>query len=885
LFNALKDRTLRLPPAGAQPERFESVNPTHLRWLRWALLGAAGLLLSGVFALACTFVYLAPSLPTAQNMQSVELAVPLRIYTRSRGLVSQIGEQRRIPVRYEEIPDVVRQAILAAEDDRFFEHSGLDWMGLIRAVVMNVASGDAAGQGGSTITQQAARNMFLSLDKTLRRKLAEVFVTYRMERDFTKEQILAIYLNVALFGQRSYGIAAAAETYYGKHLDDLTVAQAATLAGVLPAPSRYNPITNPKAAEMRRNYVLGRMTKLGFIDAAMAAAALQEPVASRGFAPLHDVEAAYVAEMARQEIVARFGEAAVNAGYKVFTTLDDRLQAAANRALRIGLMEYDRRHGYRGHLGKLQLPPTATGAELDGLLAKYESIGLLEPAVVTRVRDTGADVHISNGGDAKISWEGLAWARPVSKGGSLGASPRKAADVVAAGDVIFVVTDLRGTAQLAQLPRAQSALVALDPSDGAVVALVGGFDFHSNKFNRVVQARRQPGSGFKPFLYSAALENGFNAASVILDMPPVIDESGGEEKWRPENSSGEFGGPTRLREALVRSRNLVSIRILQAIGVDAAIDHAAKFGFQKKSLPRNFTLALGTQSATPLEMASGYAVFANGGFKVEPYFISRIEDSSGKVVFEATPAIACVECERPALAPLLQPEGVAAPVAGAVPDAAALPADAAAAAIVEPVVRPRYHDVDAPPALRELARTQGGPGFLAAARLAPRVISPQNAWLMTDIMHDVAERGTAIRTRALARDDLAGKTGTSQLNRDNWFNGFNHRLVASVWVGLDDDQSLGRGEEGGSTAVPIWMHFMREALRNIPSSRLERPGGLIELKVSPFTGAVADPLDPEAIYETFMLNSQPQLPDGQSSGAVPGTPGVPAGGGGGEPIF
>jgi penicillin-binding protein 1A len=861
----------------------ESVNPSYLRWLRLAALSAAGLLLAGSFTLACTFVYLAPSLPSAENMHSVELAVPLRVYTRTRGLISQIGEQRRIPVRYEDIPDVVRQAVLAAEDDRFFEHSGLDWMGVVRAVVMNVATADA-GQGGSTITQQAARNMFLTLDKTLRRKLSEIFLTYRMEHDFTKEQILATYLNVIYFGQRSYGIAAAAETFYGKPLDELNVAQAATLAGIIQLPSRYNPVTNPKAAENRRSYVLRRMTQLGYIDQATAAAAAREPVASRGFAPLFDVEAPYVAELARQQIVERFGEAAVNAGYKVFTTLDDRLQTAANRALRVGLMEYDRRHGYRGHAGKVELPAAPSEAELEQKLVKFDAVSVLLPAVVTSVGDTSAEVHVRSLGTARINWDGLSWARPVSGSGALGANPRKAADVVKRGDVVYVVTDRRGQAQLAQLPRAQAALVALDPEDGAIVSMVGGFSFHTNAFNRVTQAKRQPGSGFKPFLYSAALEEGFTPASVILDMPAMVEGGGdSEENWRPKNSDGEFGGPIRLREALVRSRNMVSIRILQSIGVDAAIRHAAKFGFRDKALPRNLTLALGTGVVTPLEMVTGFATFANGGFKIEPYLVSRIEDSTGKVVFEAKPAIACAECEQPASAPPLPAEPVAAAVPGEpVPaDAAAVPAGAAP----EPAMHPQIHDMDAPPALRELARIQGGPGYLPAERLAPRVISPQNAWLMSDIMHDVAERGTARRTRALGRDDLAGKTGTND-DRDLWFNGFNHQLVASVWVGFDDEQSLGRGEDGANTAVPIWMHFMREALRNVPSSRLARPGGLVDLKVSPFTGALADPLDPDAIYEHFMLNHQPPLPGPGEEGAATGTAvGTGKGSGSGEPLF
>jgi penicillin-binding protein 1A len=850
------------------------------------LIALGGLLLLAVFALACAFVYLAPALPTAESMHNVELTVPLRVYSRSGALVSQIGEQRRIPVTFEDIPPLVRQAVLSAEDDRFFEHSGLDWMGVVRALVMNVVKA-GAGQGGSTITQQAARNMFLTLDKTARRKLSEVFVTYRMEHDFTKEQILATYLNVIYFGQRSYGIAAAAETFYGKKLDQLSVGEVATLAGVIQLPSRYNPVTNPKAAEARRSYVLRRMTELHYIDQATAEAAAKEPISTRRFAPLVDVEAPYVAELVRQQIVARYGEAAVNAGYKVFTTLDDRLQTAANRALRIGLQEYDRRHGYRGPLAKVTLPAAATATDLDELLAKYEAISMLQPAVVTKVADTSATVHIRNGDDAVIRWEGLSWARRAVRTG-LGAVPRKAAEVVAPGDVVYVVSDGRGAALLGQLPQAQAALVALDPADGAIVSMVGGFDFYINKFNRVTQAHRQPGSGFKPFLYSAALEHGFTPASIILDMPPVLnDDSDSEENWRPRNSGGEFSGPMRMREALVLSRNYVSIRILQSIGVDAAIEHAVKFGFQKESFPRNFTIALGSQAATPLDMATGFAVFANGGFKVNPYYINRIEDGTGKVLYEAQPLLACAACETPASGPPLV--AVAEPAAAAADPSAPAPAIGAAPAPLAAAVLPQVHDVDAPAPLRKLALVQGGPGYLAAARLAPRVVSPQNVWLMTSMMHDVAQRGTARRTRALNRDDLAGKTGTTNRGRDNtdnWFNGFNSRLVATVWVGFDTEQSLGSGEEGSSTAVPIWIHYMREALRSVPSSTLPRPDGLIDLRISPSTGAVVGPDDPDAIYETFMIEHQPQGGAPGEPGNAPGASSSPTQGkGSGEPLF
>jgi penicillin-binding protein 1A len=851
------------------------VNPSPLRWLRAVFLGIAGLVLLGVFALACVFVYLAPGLPTAQNAQ----AVPLSVYDRSGRLISQIGEERRVPVTYEQIPEMVRNAVLAAEDDRFFEHHGFDWMGITRAVVSNVASADATGQGGSTITQQAARNMFLTLDQTPRRKASEVFVTFRMERDLSKEEILAIYLNVALFGHRSYGIAAAAQTYYGKRLDQLTVGQAATLVGLLPAPSKYNPISNPRAAKVRRDYVLGRMLKLGYIDEATATAAGREPVETREYAPLVDVEAPYVAEMARQEVEKRFGPTAVNKGYKVVTTIDGRLQAAANRAQRIGLITYDRRYGYRGRLGKVRLPSGATASALDELLEKFEAVGLLQTAVVTKVGDRGAQVHIRGGSTAKIEWDGLSWAT-----GSSG----KATNVLSVGDVIHVVTDKRGKAELAQLPRAQAALVALDPVDGAIVSLVGGFDFHHNNFNRAVQARRQPGSGFKPFVYSAALDHGFTPASTFLDAPLVIDCEDNEACWNPQNSGGGYSGMLiRMRPALMRSLNSVSSRLLQQVGVQEAIEHAEKFGFRKDSLPRNLTLVLGTQVASPLEIATGYATFANGGFKIEPYFISRIEDATGKVVFEAKPKIACLECEPSPTADVVAEVAVEAAnnapqeaEPSTAPDAVAVQGPAVPTSFGPP---PRIREVEAPPALRDLARDQGGLGYLPADRLAPRVISAQNAWLMSDILHDATVSGTAQRSsRELKRADLAGKTGTSQDYRDNWFNGFTRHIVASVWVGFDDDKTLGSGEEGSKNALPIWIDFMREALANVPESRLERPGGLIDLRVSTSTGMLTDQSDPTAVFETFMVEHLPSATDGGVPGTVPGAAETR---GGGEPLF
>lgn len=862
---------------------------SSFRLLGYVLPAIAGLLWLGVLGVAGAYVYLERSLPSADAMRRVELQVPLRIYTRSGQLIQQIGEKRLIPVTFEEIPPLVRQAVLAAEDDRFFSHHGVDWLGVARAVFKNLTSANLAGQGGSTITMQAARNMFLTLDKTARRKASEIFVTFRMERDFTKEEILATYLNVIFFGQRSYGVAAAAETFYGKRLDQLTVGEAATLAGIIQSPSRYNPVASPQLAQMRRTYVLRRMQELGYIDEATAARANAERVASRGFAPLYDVEAPYVAELARLDLVARFGPQAVNSGYKVFTTVDGRLQSAANRAVRLGLIEYDRRHGYRGPLAQVKLPPALEPEKLEALIGSRESVGILQVAVVTDVQETSARVYIRNQGNARIDWDGMSWARPV-RNGRPGAMPKKAGDVLAPGDVIHVVSDRRGNAVLAQVPEAQGALVAVDPQDGAIVSLVGGFDFYLNRFNRATQANRQPGSGFKPFIYSAALDHGMTPASIILDAP-LVDEAA-EGGWRPQNDNQEWGGPTRLREGLVRSLNMVSIRLLRDVGTDTAIEHASRFGFNPDALPNNLTLALGTLSATPLQMATGYAVFANGGFKVEPYLIERIENAAGEVLYQAEPKVVCEDCEHlldpqaPAGAPgetvpaVATEETFGEPLPGPPPPTPA--AEAAAARLLATIDR---RNAGVPSALASMAALQGGPGFLPPERIAPRAISAENAWLMTSIMSDVVRRGTAVRARALNRDDLAGKTGTSQQVRDAWFNGYNGRIAASAWVGFDEERSLGASEQGSRTALPIWIHFMREALRGVPDTQRPMPPGLISLRISPRTGAVAGPFDPDAITEHFMVDNLPPGagtigPDGEVTPA-PGSDG----GGSTDPLF
>jgi penicillin-binding protein 1A len=825
-----------------------------LRHAGAAFLVGLGLVLLASYALIASYLYLEPSLPTVDAMAAGSLPVPLRIYTGSGQLIAQIGEKRRVLVAYEDIPVLVREAFVAAEDQRFYTHHGFDYSGVLRAAFVDLTSGDFS-QGASTITMQAARNMFLNFDKTIRRKLQEIFLTYRMEHEFTKEQILSTYLNVIFLGQRSYGVSAAAETYFGKPLDQLSVAEAATLAGIPQAPSRFNPITNPRAAQARRRYVLQQMQKLNDIDAASAQSAATEVVSARDHGILSEIEAPYVAEMARADLVGRFGEDAVNAGYRVYTTIDGRLQTAADRAIRIGLIEYDRRHGYRGPLKQLRLDERAGPAALESPLGEIPEIGDLHPAIVESVSGQSARVYVRSLGMAQIDWDGLSWARRRISETRVAANPKKAEDVLQRGDVIYVVTDGHGAAQLAQLPEAQGALVALDPNDGAIVSLVGGFDYFDNKFNRVTQARRQPGSGFKPFLYSAALENGFTPASIVLDAPIVYDDSGQEKTWRPENVEKGFDGPMRLREALVFSRNLVTIRVLRELGVDTAIDYVSKFGFNPDDMPKDMTIALGSLPATPLQMVTGYAVFANGGYRVDPYYIERIENAMGQVVYQARPKIVCELCEPPAQAPSAGASTlVSAPVvAGANTPVPASPPSAAASPMPTDAAPAEAKPTDPDHAPSDLLAA-----LIAPAQLAPRVISPQNAWVMDDIMADVIKRGTGVRAGlALRRSDLSGKTGTTNEARDTWFNGFNRNIVATVWVGYDLERPLGEGEEGSRTAVPIWVSYMREALRAQPDHARPMPTGLVSERISAKTGAIARADEADTINETFFQDHLP----------------------------
>ena len=774
------------------------------------------------FANVCAYVYLRPALPDVGSLREVQLQVPLRVYTRDGRLIQAIGDQRRIPVSYEQLPKRLIQAFLATEDDRFFQHHGVDWQGILRAALANFKAGRIS-QGASTITMQVSRDMFLTPKRDMKRKMSEVYISLLMESEFTKEEIFSLYVNKIFLGQRAYGVAAAAEVYFGKTLDQLTLAEMATLAGIPTAPSVVNPVASAEASRVRRTHVLGRMRELGYITEAEYETANTSPVESRLHGPTIEVDAPYVAEMVRNEMQAKYGDSIYTAGFRVYTTIDGRLENAATVALRTGLLEYDRRHGWRGATAKVDPAKTASAADLDLELEEYPVIGGLRPAIVQSVEDKSAKIYVKNLGPVTLPWEKLAWARRELPDEKVDRAPTQAADIFSRGDVIYTVGNSRETLQFVQVPEVQSALVSVDPKDGAVVALVGGFDFFQSKFNRVTQARRQPGSGFKPFVYAAAFDRGYTPASIVLDAPIVIDSAGMEQAWRPKEDENEFYGPIRLREALAHSRNLVSVRIVRDIGVDYTRNYVGRFGFDKSQVPDDLTMALGTASLSPLQMAAGYSTFANGGFKVTPYYIDHIEDGSGKVLVQADPQIACAECGRV----------VAPPVSTG-----------------KPAANSRAAFLDEGP--------HDGKTVIAAKNLAPQVLRPQVAYLLADMMVDVIRHGTGVRARALNRDDIAGKTGTTNDAHDAWFNGFNGDLMTTVWTGFDQDRSLGEREQGATVALPIWVFYMHEALAGAPRHWVPVPDGIVTVRISPETGLLTSADNPNGILEKFIEGNLPK---------------------------
>jgi len=792
------------------------------------------------------YYYVQPSLPEAETIRDIPLQVPMRIFSRDGYLISEIGSRRRIPVTFEEIPQHVVMAFVAAEDRRFFEHPGIDYRGIMRAFVRLASTGNASGGGGSTITQQLARDYFLNLDQTVARKLTEAFLAYKIEQEFTKEQIMALFLNKMFFGQRAYGVAAAAQVFFNKDLADINAAEAATLAGVLPAPSVYNPVSGPENAKVRRGYVLRRMHALDFIDEETFKASMDFPLESKLHGAAIELNAPFVAEMVRTDMLRRYGEDIYTGGYQVVTSLDSRMQQAANYSLRNGLLEFTRRRGYRGPYAKVELSDAVFSrayeewpVEVFEALRRYAPGGLSLALVREVTENNTARVVFGDYSEVVIPWSGISWAKPFIDRETTGPAPETAAEVLAVGDIIYVMPTANKSWALAQVPEAQSAVVAIDPYDGAIAALTGGFDYTTSKFNRARQAYRQPGSAFKPFIYSAALEHGNTPATVILDAPVVISSSELEAIWRPINYSGRFYGPTRMREALVRSMNLVSVRLLLfETGIGNAVRHLEKFGFSDATLIRNGSLALGGGNASPLDMAQGYAMLANGGHAVKPYVIDSIFGPDGEPLYRAEPAIVCDECVPGERGPSFSVEG--------------LPAED------EPVDNEALLEQMADVVMSYRPDATDAPELFEGINLAPQAISPQNAFLIQDMMRDVVRRGTGIRARReLGRSDLSGKTGTSNDRRDAWFGGFNADIAAIVWVGYDDDQPLGPREEGSRTALPIWIEFARIALKGAPEHQMDMPEGIVSVRIDRETGCPARVGQGNVMFEVFREGQVP----------------------------
>ncbi|WP_300086925.1 penicillin-binding protein 1A [uncultured Nitrosomonas sp.] len=728
------------------------------RWIYRLFLAilATGLLaaLLVVFAALVTL----PSLPSLETLTDYRPKIPLRIYSTDGLLIGEFGEERRDFIKIEDVPKSLKYAILAAEDDRFYQHYGVDYIGVLRAIYSNFKFGGVQ-QGASTITMQVARNFFLTKEKTLNRKFSETLLAFKIEHSLEKDKILELYINQIYLGQRSYGFSSAAQSYFGKKLGNISLAEAAMLAGLPKAPSRFNPVVNPDRAKTRQQYVLKRMRELGYISAKQYTEAKKTAIQIHRQVKTYAIPADYIAEMVRQVIYDRYGDEAYTRGIKVYTTLKKADQVAAYRALRKGVIDYDARHGYRGPEAFLKLPKDLKDPEaLQEILQNVGNSDDILAAVVLSATPAAVEAFCKNGETIRITGEGLKMARRF-----LGNDPKIGEKRIRPGALIRVKKMEKIGWQIVQLPEVEAALIAMDPNDGAIRALVGGFDYHRNKFNHATQAWRQPGSSFKPFIYSAALEKGFTPATIINDAPLYLGpEQTGGKAWEPRNYDGKFSGPIRMRTALTHSKNLAAIRILQAIGPAYAQDYATRFGFDQKHHPAVLPMALGAGSATPMQMAIGYATFANGGYHIHPYFIDRIEDEKGKVIEQAR--------------------------------------------------------------------------FVTANQNAKQVIDPRNAFLMTSMMQDVIQRGTAARARVLGRNDIAGKTGTTSNAVDAWFCGYQKNLVAVTWMGFDEPKTMGNKETGGQAALPIWIDYMATALKSIPVAKITPPNGIVIAKIDPETG-------------------------------------------------
>ena len=770
---------------------------------------------------ASAYLYLSPSLPSVETLRDARLQTPLRVYSKDGLLIAEFGEKRRTPVRFEETPDHMVRAFMAAEDDRFYSHPGVDAIGLLRAAVQLVSTGRIQS-GGSTITMQVAKNFFLSHERVFSRKFNEILLALQIERELSKDEIFELYLNKIYLGNRAYGVEAAALVYYDKSINELNLAQIAMIAGLPKAPSRYNPINDPDRALIRRDWILGRMKDLGYIDNFAYQEAIIQPITASYHGSRIELQAPYIAEMVRQEMVERFGPEAYTEGFRVMTTVDSKLQIAANEAVAEGLMKYTEKHGYKGPVTNLFEDETVE--DWQKALNSTRSISILHPAVVTEVAEQEVAeqevaIVLKNQQTSVIDWENMKWAKRYLSVNSFGKDPKTAGDIFKPGDQVWVRKTPDDKWRLAQEPDAQSALVSLNPENGSILALVGGFNFYDSMYNRATQAVRQAGSSFKPFVYTSALANGMTAATIINDAPVVFADDGLEDSWRPNNDNMKFNGPTRLREGLYRSRNLVSIRILRQVGINNAINFLEQIGLNPESLARDLSLALGNVSMTPMEMATGYSVLANGGYRIEPFLVTRV-DTINRLYYEAEPITVCRTCKVEA----------------------------------EPVVTDDAVDNSDNSTLATLS----APLENTIKNPAPLVMSPQVNYIINDILNDVIWKGTGRRARVLKRQDLGGKTGTTNDSKDVWFMGFNPDVMTGVWVGMDNYSTLGRWEYGANVALPIWIDYMRVALDGKPERKHSQPEELVTLKINSSTGKLARQGDPKAIFEIFRKDKAPQ---------------------------
>ena len=803
-------------------------------FLGLSLLAFIGVGIAGVVI----YKRIEPNLPDIDALNDVELHVPLLVYSNDGKLLAEFGEKRREQLLIEDAPQVIIDAVIASEDDRFYEHPGVDYQGLLRAGLNLIKTG-RKGQGGSTITMQVARNIYLSPEKTYLRKINEILLALKIERQISKASILELYLNIPYLGNRAYGVASAARVYYGKDVADLTLTEAAMIAGLPKAPSTYNPIVNPERALIRRNYVLRRMFELEKITEREFKEALASPVTATLHRTPSDVEASYVSEMARAQMVAWLGPEAYTGGYKVYTTIDSKHQAAANAALQRALLNYEKRHGFRLP-GKMNPEDAQTQETIDIQLAALPSHGNLKPALITATDATLAQAVLIGGEQISINWEQMEWASPRSADDKEKPALTTPGEILSPLDMVYVLKDENDLYSLAQMPEVEGAFVSLSPQSGKVISLVGGFDFYRSKFNRITQAYRQPGSNFKPFIYSAALEYGDTSASIYNDTPVVLEDSVLEDEWRPRNYSGRFFGPTRLREALVKSRNLVSIRVLQELGIPRAVGYARRFNFEERSLPRNLSLALGSGDMTPLQLASAYMIFANGGYAVQPRFIEKIVDSNGEIVYQSAVVQhceideECAEIEKQNIG-ITEVENIA--------------------VVDESGEEDKILEINAVAA----GNNERFTGIPAAPLVLPakRVIDERNAFIMRSIMGEVIDRGTARRAKELGRSDLAGKTGTTNDLYDAWFTGFNSELVATAWVGYDEQQSMGPKESGGRAALPMWVDYMAVALEDVPEDDLIQPEGIATVRIDKKTGKLATPGAAGSYFEYFREENIP----------------------------